>query len=162
MTTVIWILCVVLHIFKLLIGHIRSDVVFIKPFIIVVGEQLKYSYQTESKRYKQQTKVYTTSACKTCSVHDQCTAGTSRTIHRELREHLRQQARDRLTSPEGKQFYQQRQYTIEPVWGNINHNRKFRMFSLRGKKKVNGEFSLLSTAENILKIFNTIFKMQVA
>lgn len=131
-------------------------------YICPQGDQLKFHHHYRNRKFKQQTKVYQTTACNTCPVHGQCTTSEYRTIHQELREHLRQQARDRLSTEKGKQVYQQRQYTIEPIWGNIKFNRKFRMFSLRGRKKVNGEFNLLSTAENILKIFNTIFKIQVA
>jgi transposase len=126
------------------------------------GDILKFHHHYQNQRDKQQSRVYQTTACKTCAVRSLCTSSTYRTIHRELREHLRQQARNRLTAPEGKQLYQQRQCTIEPVWGNIKFNRKFTMFSLRGKKKVNGEFNLLSIAENTLKIFNQPVKMQVA
>ncbi len=116
----------------------------------------------EHQPHRKQTKVYQATACKTCTVHAQCTTGDYRTLHQELREPLRQQARDRLTTAEGKALYQKRQCTIEPIWGNMKFNKNFKMFSLRGKKKVNGEFSLLSIAENILKLFNTSFKLQVA
>ena len=131
-------------------------------YICPQGETLTFRYRSKSKRFKQQTKVYQATACKTCAVHAQCTTADYRTLHQELREPLRQQARDRLSTPEGKTLYQKRQCTIEPVWGNMKFNRNFKMFSLRGKKKVNGEFSLLSIAENILKLFNTSFKLQVA
>ena len=47
--------------------------------------------------------------------------------------------------------------TIEPIWGNIKFNKNFKMFSLRGIEKVTGEFSLVSIANNISKIYNTIF-----
>ncbi len=37
-----------------------------------------------------------------------------------------------------------------------------KMFSLRGKEKVTGEFSLVSSANNILKIYNTFIKKMAA
>lgn len=49
-------------------------------------------------------------------------------------------------------------HTIEPIWGDIKFNRNFKMFSLRGKEKVTGEFSLVSSANNILKIYNKFIK----
>ena len=102
---------------------------------------------------KQKSKVYTCKECTACPMRSQCTKSKYRTIHREYREPLRQQARARLDSPEGKKIYQQRMCTIEPTWANIKFNKKFKMFSLRGKNKVTGEFSLICTAHNVLKLY---------
>lgn len=131
-------------------------------YICPQGDQLKFHHHFQSKRFKQQSKVYQATACKTCAVHSQCTSAQYRTLHQEIREHLRQQARDRLSTEQGKEIYHQRQCTIEPVWGDIKFNRKFKMFSLRGKKKVNGEFNLMMMTENITKLFREKMKMRVA
>jgi transposase len=42
--------------------------------------------------------------------------------------------------------------TVEPVFGQMKHARNFRQFLLRGIKKVSGEWSLLCTAHNLLKL----------
>jgi hypothetical protein len=41
---------------------------------------------------------------------------------------------------------------VEPVFGQIKQARGFRQFLLRGKEKVAGEWSLLCTAHNLLKL----------
>lgn len=107
-------------------------------------------YQHKSK--KQKSKVYTGLRCHACAVRSSCTTSQYRTIHQEFREPLRQQARDRLSSEEGKKIYQQRMYTVEPRWANIKFNRQFKMFQLRGLKKVDAEFKWMCLAENILTL----------
>jgi transposase len=55
----------------------------------------------------------------------------------------------------GKQSrYRLRARTVEPVFGLIKSARGFRQFLLRGISKVSGEWSLLCTAHNILKLAN--------
>jgi len=60
--------------------------------------------------------------------------------------------RHKLDTAEGKQIYAKRKIIVEPPFGNIKHNLKFREFLLRGLKKVSAEFTLIAIAHNILKI----------
>lgn len=48
--------------------------------------------------------------------------------------------------------YRLRKQTVEPVFGQIKQARGFRQFLLRGQAQVAGEWSLLCTAHNILKL----------
>jgi|SRR5689334_8400212 transposase len=48
--------------------------------------------------------------------------------------------------------YRLRKQVVEPVFGQIKHARGFRQFLLRGAKKVSGEWSLLCTVHNMLKL----------
>ena len=48
--------------------------------------------------------------------------------------------------------YRLRKQTAEPVFGQIKSARGFRQFLLRGLEKVEGEWSLLCTAHNLLKL----------
>jgi hypothetical protein len=48
--------------------------------------------------------------------------------------------------------YRLRKQTVEPVFGQIKQARGFRQFLLRGLNHVAGEWSLLCTAHNILKL----------
>ncbi len=43
--------------------------------------------------------------------------------------------------------------TVEPVFGQIKAGRGFRQFLLRGLDKVQGEWSLICTGHNLLKLF---------
>ncbi len=48
--------------------------------------------------------------------------------------------------------YRLRKQTAEPVFGQIKQARGFRQFLLRGLDKVRGEWALLCTAHNLLKL----------
>ena len=59
----------------------------------------------------------------------------------------------RLKTPEGKALYALRKQTPEPVFGIIKSVMGFRQFSLRGLEKVQGEWSLVTMAWNIKRMF---------
>lgn len=63
----------------------------------------------------------------------------------------------RLATPEGKRLYALRKQTPEPVFGIIKSVMGFRQFSLRGLDKVKGEWSLVTTAWNIKRMFTLAF-----
>lgn len=48
--------------------------------------------------------------------------------------------------------YRLRKQTVEPVFGQIKQARGFRQFLLRGLEKVRGEWALICTAHNLLKL----------
>jgi IS5 family transposase len=48
--------------------------------------------------------------------------------------------------------YRLRKQIVEPVNGQIKEARGFRRFSMRGLRKVRGEWSLVCTAHNLLKL----------
>jgi Transposase DDE domain len=48
--------------------------------------------------------------------------------------------------------YRLRKQIVEPVFGQIKHARGFRQFLLRGLEKVRGEWAMICTAHNILKL----------
>jgi transposase len=52
--------------------------------------------------------------------------------------------------------YRLRQQVVEPVFGQIKHARGFRQFLMRGLDKVSGEWSLLCTAHNLLKLVGVV------
>jgi hypothetical protein len=59
----------------------------------------------------------------------------------------------RLKTPEGKKLYALRKHTPEPVFGIIKSVMGFRQFSMRGLDKVRGEWSLVTMAWNIKRMF---------
>ena len=48
--------------------------------------------------------------------------------------------------------YRLRKQTVEPVFGQIKQARGFRQFTLRGLEKVRGEWAMICTAHNLLKL----------
>src|SRR5215469_11117612 len=59
----------------------------------------------------------------------------------------------RLATPEGKKLYARRKHTPEPVFGIVKSVLGFRQFLLRGLDKVRGEWSLVTMAWNMKRIF---------
>ena len=62
--------------------------------------------------------------------------------------------RHRLKTPEGRALYAQRKHTPEPVFGIIKSVLGFRQFSLRGLAGARGEWSLVTMAWNVKRMFN--------
>ena len=59
----------------------------------------------------------------------------------------------RLKTPEGRELYALRKQTPEPVFGIIKSVLGFRQFSMRGLAKARGEWSLVTMAWNIKRMF---------
>jgi transposase len=59
----------------------------------------------------------------------------------------------KLKTPKGKKLYALRKQTPEPVFGIIKSVLGFRQFSLRGLENVRGEWSLVTMAWNIKRMF---------
>lgn len=58
----------------------------------------------------------------------------------------------RIDSPEGRAQYGRRFATVEPVFGNLRHNKQLNRFTLRGRKKVDAQWKLYCLVHNIEKL----------
>lgn len=65
-------------------------------------------------------------------------------------------ARRKLQTVRGRAIYAKRKTIVEPVFGQIKQARRFRQFLLRGLEKVTGEWSLICTTHNLLKLWRVI------
>jgi transposase len=63
---------------------------------------------------------------------------------------LRQDMNRKMQTSAAQAIYKQRKIIVEPVFGQIK-NSGFRGFSVRGKEKVAGEFSIIRAAHNFKK-----------
>ena len=59
----------------------------------------------------------------------------------------------RLTTLDGRELYGKRKSTVEPVFGIIKHVMGFRQFLIRGYEAVIGEWTLVSIAWNLKRMF---------
>jgi len=66
--------------------------------------------------------------------------------------------RRKLRTKKGKERYGLRKELPEPVFGQIKQVRGFRQFLLRGSDKVNGEWKVICTGHNLLKLFGAYRK----
>ena len=55
-----------------------------------------------------------------------------------------------------KRIYSRRKVIVEPVFGQIKEARRFRQFSLRGLRKVRGEWTLVALCHNLLKLLAAV------
>lgn len=58
-----------------------------------------------------------------------------------------------IASERGRALYSQRKHTIEPIFGQIKHNRKISRFQRRGISACRSEWRLIATTHNILKLW---------
>jgi transposase len=61
--------------------------------------------------------------------------------------------RRKLRTKLGRAIYAMRKQIVEPVFGQIKEARRWRRFLLRGIEKVRGEWSIVCTAHNLLKLY---------
>jgi len=62
----------------------------------------------------------------------------------------------KLKTKAGRAIYAGRKTIVEPVFGQIKQARGFRQFLLRGVDKVRGEWALVCTTHNLLKLHRLI------
>ena len=106
-------------------------------------------------------------SCRDCGLKDRCMRNPASADHRKghgrlvtFIRHKNEKAsytdwmKVRVDSDKGKQVYSHRMSTVEPVFGNIEENKGLRRFSLRGKRKVQGQWRLYCMVHNIEKIMN--------
>ena len=113
------------------------------------------------RQNKEGAQVYQGAAevCAKCHYQTRCCQsqkGEARTINTDDKEPLRQQMNVKREQQASKDIYSKRKVIVEPVFGQLK-NSGFRGFSVRGKEKVAGEFSLVCATHNIKKIVKAIF-----
>jgi hypothetical protein len=69
------------------------------------------------------------------------------------RKPLMQAMADKIRRAGRRSRYRLRKHTAEPVFGQIKQPRGFRQFLLRGLNQVRGEWAMICTAHNILKLY---------
>lgn len=121
-------------------------------YVCPQGKDLVFTRISIDHTRKQKVRVYKGTQCLVCQVKADCTTAKARNINQDIREPLRERARNLLDSPQGKHIYRKRMSMIEPIWGNIKFNKLITMFHLRGLAKVNGEWMLIALANNIQKL----------
>ena len=101
-----------------------------------------------------------TQVCADCIYQSRCcqsSQGEARTLSTDNKEPLRQQMNAKMEADDSKVIYKQRKVIVEPVFGHIK-NSGFRRFSVRGKTKTAGEFSLVCATHNFKKMARSIIK----
>ena len=99
--------------------------------------------------------------CVPCELRDKCLRTPEKTKTRQVmffrgKADSNLSASDRMKqaidSERGRQLYGRRFATVEPVFGNLRHNKRLNRFTLRGRKKVDGQWKLYCLVHNIEKL----------
>ena len=106
-------------------------------------------------------------ACNACALSAQCLKGPIKPNDGRGRQvtrfeprpkdntHPSERMRRAIDSPKGRQLYSQRIGTVEPVFGNIRHNKRLSRLNHRGRTKVNTQWNLYCMVHNIEKLSKT-------
>jgi hypothetical protein len=91
--------------------------------------------------------------CQGCPLRAVCHKGQSERIISvsHTGNYLKQKAREKLESDIGIIYRKKRPVEVEPIFGNIKQNKKFKRFLTRGIEKVKTEFGLIAIAHNLMK-----------
>jgi transposase len=111
------------------------------------------SHRTTASGFKQKMIKYKAAKCNGCPLREQCHQQKGNRIieiNHRLRK-LKKQADERLTSERGIAYRKRRPADVEPIFGNIKHNKNFKRFMLKGLDKVEIETGLLAIAHNLAK-----------
>ena len=100
--------------------------------------------------------------CMPCPLRAKCLHNPERTLVRQVvfftgrtaaaGETYTQKMKKKIDSLQGRYIYSQRLGTAEPVFANITRMLGLDRFTLRGKRKVNGQWLLYCMVHNLLKI----------
>jgi transposase len=98
--------------------------------------------------------------CGPCKLRQQCLRTPDKTPVRQVAIFYRQASplkhtelrKRRIDSAEGRALYGGRIATVEPVFGNLRHNKRLTRFTLRGRKKVDAQWKLYCLVHNIEKL----------
>ena len=74
----------------------------------------------------------------------------------------RERMRHKVRTAEGRAIYALRKSTVEPVFGQVKEARGFRRFLLRGIEAVSGEWTLVCTTHNVLKLYRAGWRPAIA
>ncbi len=112
------------------------------------GERLTYSFTNEERG--KVLRCYTTSACKTCPIKDQCTSGVERRIKRWEHEAVLEKVQDRLDR--NPDLMTVRRQTVEHPFGTIKAWMGATHFAMRTLPKVATEMALNVLAYSMKRV----------
>ncbi len=100
--------------------------------------------------------------CQPCEQRNQCLRTPEKTKVRQVsffrgkadttEESHSDRMKRAIDSDDGKARYGRRFATVEPVFGNLRHNKRLDRFTLRGQRKVNTQWQLYCLVHNIEKL----------
>lgn len=124
-------------------------------YICPEGKQLVFQNQYFDKTKNKNIRLYKGTGCKTCQNHNLCTKNKEgiRIVKMYPFEEAREQMKEKMNTNEAKEIYKLRKQIVEFVFGDIKENKGAISFLTRNLETVKTEFNLMSTANNLSKIW---------
>ncbi len=122
------------------------------------GHRLTYQYREMKKRSGDRSVYQATyqckaSLCQKCPLASRCLQGKGpRRIKRIEGEHLAEEQRERMSTPQAKSLYRLRGQTVELCFGDAKGNRHVDRFHGRGLPRASCETGLIVVSQNMLRI----------
>jgi hypothetical protein len=102
--------------------------------------------------------------CQQCPRRTQCLINPDKPTARQVTffrdkapyapESATQRIKRKIDSPEGRRRNGRRFATVEPVFGNLRHNKRLNRFTLRGRRRVDAQWKLYCIVHNIENLMN--------
>jgi transposase len=102
--------------------------------------------------------------CQQCPLRNQCLRNPDKPAGRQVTffrgkaprapESATLRMKRKIDSPAERRQYGRRFATVEPVFGNLRHNKRLNRFTLRGRRKVDTQWKLYCLVHNIEKLMN--------
>lgn len=133
------------------------------------GHTVQGGHEAQQRGYVSRRYRFQPSQCGPCALKAQCLRKPETTPARQVAFHQAntgqghphtQRMRALIDSHEGRALYDRRMATVEPVFANLRHNKGLRRFTLRGQKKVDGQFKLFCLVHNIEKLAKAGYGMR--
>lgn len=133
-------------------------------FVCPMGQRMSKvgtATRTTKNKFQYEVSIYRAINCTGCPLRGAChKSKNNREIEAsiEIMKH-RQIARENLNSERGRELRKQRNYDVEPVFGDIKFNRRIDRFRMKGKEKANLEIGLLSVVHNLKKLHRELMRI---
>ena len=155
-------------------GDSQPSHAHIAKFVSHLGEQIKPlfaqtltsagSFYTTAIGQRYQLYGAQDACCQSCKLRSQCLKNPQNPRGRQVTRfepkasepnHPSERMRRAIDSACGRRLYSQRIGRVEPVFGNIRHNKRLARLYLRGREKVNTQWHLYCMVHNIEKLANS-------
>ena len=121
--------------------------------VLICPEGQDLAFMGESRMGSGTYRRYAANGCQNCPFYRKCvpTGRGSRRVNVSIVADVRNKMLEKLRTPEGKELYDLRRETVEPVFGQMKSNLGFDRFLLKGREGASAEAALMCMVHNVAK-----------
>ena len=139
-------------------GYGKADFIYdaaLDTYLCPQNQQLKTDGKHHRRTDRDEVKIYTSPACNTCTKQTICSPhGRRRRIERSVYQSNKDENDKRLAASPA--YYQLRQQMVEHVFGTLKRSWGITHAMVRGKEKVENEFTLAAICYNLTRMVNVL------